>query len=95
MTRYKEIKDLNFELFIDWLDRIVPPDNSDWTLWFDKNYCKKCSPIIEEVANKELGFSTTSEKAYCECYHKCKFFPNLDRDLSNKDVIRLWLKQKI
>ena len=83
MESVKDIDSLS-----DLLDRLTSGYECPWTSWFDNNYCKKCETLdgsYPETPNIRLKF------AWCELNHKCKFFPELKRTPTERDVIKYWL----
>lgn len=83
--------------FADWIDKHCFYDNTPWMDWWDKNYCDKCESIIlsadecKELTGIEPLFASNLECAYCEVYHKCKYFPDLEETPSMKDIVKMWL----
>ena len=80
----------------DWLDKNGCFDDSPWSDFFDKEYCRKCEAIKCTYADvkEKPSYSGEVECAYCEVYGKCKFFPEFDDIPSNKYVIKMWLKEE-
>jgi len=101
MTNLQKIKNMNVDELADWLDKNSSFDDSSWSEFFNKEYCKKCEAIKCTYADAEekLGIQTFSysgdiECAHCEVYGKCKFFPELDDIPDNKAIIKLWLEEE-
>ena len=85
MTVFESFKANNIDELAEWLDKyIVCIDEAPWTLWWDKNYCKKCAA---EVVNFD-------EYGYCELHDKCRFFQDMYDVPDNKCVIKLWLESE-
>ena len=101
MTRFEELKNMDIETLVEWLDENGQFDGSPWCEWFDENYCKKCEPIKCKYSDtkKHLGFESFYEAdiscAYCELEGRCKFFPELDETPSCKDIVKMWLESEI
>ena len=100
MTNYRNLKNMNIDELAKWLDEYGQFDNSPWAEWFDTIYCKKCDPITCKVKGTNIGIAPLFPEqeidvSYCELYNKCKFFKQLDDILTNKDIIKMWLKSKV
>lgn len=83
------------EEFVTWLDEYGAFDGSPWMEWFNKEYCKKCESI-GCTYNAYWGLEKPDEVrkvecSYCELEGKCRFFPNYETTIDNKDIIKLWL----
>lgn len=91
MTNYEFIKSLSEDTLADWLSIKVSWDCAPWTEWFDKKYCQKCDSINTYVPALERE----TECAYCEINDKCRYFPEVDGTLSDKEIIKLWLASEV
>lgn len=100
MTRYEQLTSMSLEEFANWIDESCQLDNSPWMNWFDESYCMHCESVTipkEETLEKlgfELMYGDSTHCAYCEVNDHCKFFPDRNA-LDNKEVITMWLKEKI
>lgn len=97
MNNFNFLQSLSLEDFADWLDKYGQFDDSPWMKWFDENYCNKCESIecsyLESGVHPENLYNRriTFECSYCELENRCKFFPEYEDVLDNKDMIKLWL----
>lgn len=101
MTNLDNLKSLSLEGFAEWLDALGYSDIAPWNEWFDYEYCNNCEPIELEhkQAEDELGISSFAYGikqtcAYCELYKRCKFFPDLEEQPNQVEVIKLWLRKE-
>lgn len=87
MKVFDEIKSKNIDELAEWLDKYGMFDGSPWVDWFDKNYCKKCEPVIAHAShlNKDMEF------AWCELNDNCRYFTDMNNAPDNKEIIKLWL----
>lgn len=94
MTNLAKLKSMNSDELVDWLDEHIEYDGSPWGEWFTEKYCNNC-PNIECTYAEYWGKPEESQHkvlcAYCELEDKCKFFPDLDHNLDNKEIIKMWL----
>jgi hypothetical protein len=90
MTTFEYVKSKNIDELVDWLDRNGASDYTPWDNWFDKNYCRKCKTVVSHTNYLE----GEHEFCWCELYHKCMFFQDMDRTPDRKYVIRLWLESE-
>lgn len=100
MKRLDFLKSKPLDEIVNLIDKYGQFDGSPWMKWFNENYCEKCEPImvkLSEEAKKEFGCGLRDEVecCYCELENKCKFFPEMDRDINSKDIIKMWLEQEI
>lgn len=79
-----EIK-FNINELADFLDKYVPIDNAPWTEWFDNEYCQRC----------ESEFRDGKEYGWCELYNKCRYFKEMRKQPTEKQVIKMWLKMNL
>ena len=102
MSNFKRLQSMSVDELAQWLDENGQFDTSPWSEWFSKKYCNNCESIKCKYADAEekLDFSPYTfysgdiECAYCEIYHKCKFFENLEDVPDNKEVIKMWLEEE-
>lgn len=88
MIRFENIKNKNIDGFVEWLDEYYASDEAPWWTWWDNNYCKKCEPVMAYVPE----FGDECECAWCEANDdKCKYFQDMDKMPSNKQIIKMWL----
>lgn len=90
MTVFENIRSKNIEELVDWLDRNGAYDCAPWEYWFDKNYCRKC----ESTTGYFPELYGEHECAWCEMYHKCRYFQDMNRVPNRKQIIRLWLESE-
>ena len=76
----EKVKDL--DTFAEWYEENCLNDYDPSVMWFDKNYCSKCKPVIKNGL----------EYTYCEVNHKCPFFPDMDEEPDCSQIVRLWLQ---
>lgn len=88
MTRFEKFKNIDIDALTEWLDEHINPDESPWSQWFNENYCQKCESIRTFVHY----LNGEHECAWCEVNDKCKYFQELDKTLSCKDIVRMWLE---
>ena len=94
MTNYENIMSMKLYEFAKWLDVNGLQDSSPWMDWFADKYCANCQPVFVELDSKLYG-KIRSEECYCENYGKCRFFGELEDIPSCKDIICMWLQQKV
>lgn len=90
MTKFEQIKPETIEEMVELLDKYGVYDNAPWTMWFDKEYCRKCEDVLcrYEDGAREFGC------AWCELYDRCRFFPGQSSTPDNKQIIRMWLESE-
>lgn len=88
MTMFEVLKSKNIDELAEWIDKNGQFDNSPWLIWFDNTYCKNCETIMCHYAGSELMLRFS----WCELNNKCKFFQDMDKVPSNKEIIKLWLE---
>ena len=91
MNNFENLKQMNINQFTEWLDTNGMWDNSPWSLWWDKKYCKNC----ESIKCKSPDDSFHSYCAYCEIYDKCRFFPEQDDVPDCKEIVKFWLEAEV
>ena len=85
MTIFDTFKAKNIDELVDWLDEYCYFDDALWIKWFDENHCKKCDAVCCDG----------DEYAWCELNNKCKFYSDMNDNLDDKQIIRLWLESEI
>jgi hypothetical protein len=90
MNKFENFKSMNIDQLAEWLDEYGQFDSAPWTLWFDQKYCQNCEDIMCKYEDSERELRC----AYCEVHNKCKFFPEMDEEPDNKEVIKMWLKME-
>lgn len=90
MTVFEDIKYRNIDEFVEWMDKYCAFDQSPYMDWFDKNYCKKCEPVVVEDPEGYIDL----EAAWCELHDKCKYFQNMDDIPTIKETIKMWLESE-
>ena len=91
MTKYEYITSLPLDQFAEWLAKNAFWEYAPWSEWFDNKYCGKCDP--EEGTMVDTGKKV--QCAWCELHKKCKFFPELEYMLNDKEIIKMWLEVEI
>ena len=85
MNIFEKVKSMeDIDEFADFLYKYVNMDNAPWTEWFDEKYCQRCEPEIKD--GQEWG--------YCELHGKCRFFENMSKQPTEKQVIKMWLENE-
>lgn len=84
MTLQKDEFKFNIDEFVDFLNKYVPIDNAPWTEWFDKEYCQKCESEVKD--GHEYG--------WCELHENCRFFQDMNKQPTEKQVIKMWLENE-
>ena len=98
MRRVDLIKSKSLDEFAEFLDKYGQFDGSPWIEQFNERYCNNCEPIMVEPdpdAENLFGISGPIPCSYCELEHKCKFFPDMEEEPHNKDIIKMWLEENI
>ena len=100
-TNYEQFSLMSVHQLAKWLDENGKFDNSPWCTWFNNTYCSKCDvvKISKEESKEKLGFELfdfidSTECTYCELTKECRFFPGRETPC-NKDIIEMWLKERI
>lgn len=91
MTRFEELKNMDADELVEWLDECCMFDGSPWTKWFDSQYCQNCPPIMCHYSEDSREFPV----AWCEINDKCKFFQDAEDVPDNKDIIKMWLELEV
>lgn len=91
MTVFEDIHSKNLNELVDWLDKHGAYSESPWERWFEKNYCKKCKPVVGTVSY----LHGEHEFAWCELNHKCMYFQEMNKVPNRKQTIRLWLESEV
>lgn len=84
MTNYEKIRSMDFDEFVDWLDKNFNYSEPPWSLWFDGKYCQRCE--VEKATYVDSGREL--EFAYCELHDNCRFF---DCEINDRKTIKMWL----
>lgn len=90
MTKFDNFKSKSIDELVEWLDKYGAFDNSPWTLWFDRNYCRNCEDVVCRYEDDGREFAC----AWCELNGCCKFFPEQIDAPDNKQIIKLWLESE-
>ena len=88
MNNFEKLQSMSVEELAKWLDKNVSYDDSPWSDWFDKKYCKNC----EDVVCKSPDDSRKYICAYCEIYDCCRFFSDLGDVPDSEETVKLWLE---
>ena len=98
MTNFEKLKNMTIEELAKFIDEHGMYDDTPWMNWWDETYCDSCPglKLTCEEAQETLGITPfmkeTYECAYCEVYHKCKYFPDQEEVPSMQDIVKLWLE---
>lgn len=98
MTNFEKIKSMSIDELAEFIDEHAMYDDTPWMDWWDKTYCNKCESVVlnYEDSEKILGltpfYEQEQECAYCEVYHKCRYFPDYEEEPSMKDIVKMWLE---
>ena len=97
MTNFEKFKNMTIEELAEFIDEHGMYDDTPWMNWWDKHYCDKCESVIVKFDDQEniLGFCSYKDNvecAYCEVYHKCRYFPDLEEEPSMIDIVKMWLE---
>ena len=90
MNNFEKLQSMSVEDLAKWLDKNVSYDDSPWSDWFDKKYCKNC----EDIVCKSPDDSRKYVCAYCEIYGNCRFFSNLDDVPDSEETVKMWLESE-
>lgn len=91
MTNLDRIKSFTAQEMAEWINSNDTWEYSEWTKWWDENYCKKCPPIKGKL--KDTGKDI--ECCYCELENHCKFFPDKKDIPDCNEIIKMWLNQPV
>ena len=100
MTNYNKLISMSIDELAEWLYKHSSFDDVPWSTWFDYTYCANCEAIkvTKEDSKELLGFQLMygdgCECSYCEIHNKCKYFPDKEDVLDNKEIIKLWLESE-
>lgn len=99
MNNFEKLKSMTVTEFAEWLAENCQSDDTPWTWWFDKNYCKKCEPITCKIEATNTGIEPLYPEqevdcAYCELENKCRFCPDSAGIPDIKTTIKMWLKEE-
>lgn len=96
MTVYENIHSKSIDELVEWLDKNGAYSESPWERWFDKNYCRKCKPVIARAVTDQYEdyWSGEHEFAYCELHGNCRYFQDMKSTPNRKQIIRLWLESE-
>lgn len=91
MNNFEKLKSMSVEELAKRLDQNGMWDNSPWSKWFDSQYCRQCKSVEVYVPDwdRECDF------AWCELEHMCRYFQELPKEPSTKDIIKLWLEAEV
>lgn len=93
MKNFEQLQLMSQNEFAKWLDKHLAFDDAPHMVWFGKNYCDKCDRVELLV---ESGYGTYKQTfAYCECEHKCRFFPDVDEVPDSLETLKLWLEAEV
>lgn len=97
MTVFENIHSKNIDELVEWLDKNGAYDDPPWLKWYDRNYCRKCEPVVCSYVNDCYGnyYSNEHEFAWCELRGNCRYFIDMKRVPDRKQTIKLWLESEI
>lgn len=96
MTRFEELKNMNIEEAIDWIDKNINRDDSPWDNWFNRKYCLNCPTITKKVPSILCeDHMVNQDYSFCELNGYCRYFRDTVDVLDNKTVLRMWLQEEI
>lgn len=87
MRIYDVFRNMSIDQLADWLDEHGVFDESPWMKWFNDTYCAKCENVMCHYPESAHEFPVF----YCELEHKCRFFPDMDHEPDNREIIKMWL----
>jgi hypothetical protein len=89
-TAYSKLVSQDIENFAAWLASITCGKETPWSKWHNETYCKNCVPKECRYPDGKKTFKVHE----CEFSDgKCPFGVGIN-DLSEKELIKLWLSQK-
>lgn len=91
ITHFEEIKTMDIDELSKWIDENGQFDGSPWMKWWNSTYCHNCESVMAFVPY----LNRKRECAWCELNGKCKFFPEMDRVPSCKDIVKIWLESEV
>lgn len=91
MTRFEELKNMNIEALVEWLDEHGTYEGASWQRWFDESYCQKCETVIASVPY----LNGEHECTWCEVNGKCRYFQDMSGVPSCKDIVKMWLESEV
>lgn len=90
-TNFNVIKNFNIDELADFINKYCEWEYSPWEKWFTTNFCNSCERVMCHLINSTNEFPIS----WCDLNdNKCKFFPNLENGLSNKELIKIWLSKE-
>lgn len=90
MTQFEIFKNMTLEELAECLDINGQFEGSPWMTWFNNKYCENCESIKCRYPDGTHEFNVS----YCEWESKCKYFPDYEGLLTNRDIIELWLREE-
>lgn len=91
MTMFDNFKNKDIDELAEWLSEHESFDDAQYWNWWDENYCNKCEPETAYLFSPDRE----SECAWCELHDKCKFFQDMDKIPSKKEIIKMWLLSEV
>lgn len=83
------LREMSNDELVEYILNYWSHDHDPTVTWFIDTHCKKCP-------SEEMECDGRMQKcAWCELHHKCKFYPDLEEIPSCKQVIKMWLENKI
>lgn len=89
-TVFDKFKSMSIDELTEWINHYHQGISPPWIEWLDKHYCANCDLIKTFVPDygKEMSFS------WCELHNTCKYFPEANGLLDDKQIIRMWLESQ-
>lgn len=90
MKNVDKIKSKSINDFAKWLDKYCSFEDSPWVKWWNDKYCNKCPSEIGKIegSDREIEFS------WCELHNKCRFFPDMNENVSSEQILKMWLESE-
>ena len=95
MTVFENINSKNIDELVEWLDKNGASDNTPWIRWYDKNYCKRCKPVVACMPSVLPDWEGEHEFAWCELNSNCRYFQDIKNVPNRKETIKLWLESEV
>lgn len=97
MTVFEKIKSMSIDEFAEWFENNCMHDDDPAIKWWDKTYCENCNSIYTTVDYLESYapyYNKEHECAWCEVYNKCRYFEDMNKIPSSREMIKMWLESK-
>ena len=90
MKNVDKIKSKSIDDFAKWLDQHCFFEDSPWMKWWNDKYCSKCPAEI----GKSPIYAGEIEFSWCELHNKCRFFQDMDKNVSSEQIVKMWLESE-